>query len=429
MKISIKLFLLVILLISIVISSSFSKEVITLRVSWWGSQDRHNRTLKVIELFQQKYPNIKIVPEYSGWGDYWTILTTQAAGRNLPDVIQHDYQFLAEWVKRGLLRPLDDLVAQNIIKLSDVPDAYVAPGRVEGKLYAINLGVNSFGIVYDPELLKKAGIGSLKWNWTWDEFKNIAKQVKNKLGIFGVGDTMIADAQAFKIWLLEHNTYLYSPDGKSLGYEDDKLFSDYFKMLLELIDAGAMPSREFEMGRVGVAALEDMLIVTQKAAMNQLWSNQLVAVMKAAKERPLKLNLFPQPGKPGTRSGNYLKASMFFAVSTYTKYPKEAGLFIDFFTNSLEANKILLAERGVPISRKIQTLLRPYLTASQMEMFNFIKLVEKNVCPTPLPDPPGHTEILNNVWNPIVDQILYKKITPEQGAIEFRKQATAILKK
>ncbi|MCX7845620.1 MAG: extracellular solute-binding protein, partial [Dictyoglomaceae bacterium] len=177
MKIPIKLILLVFLLISIVISSSFSKEVITLRVSWWGSQDRHNRTLKVIELFQQKYPHIKIVPEYSGWGDYWTILTTQAAGRNLPDVIQHDYQFLAEWVKRGLLRSIDDLVAQNIIKVSDVPDAYVAPGRVEGKLFAINLGVNSFGIVYDPELLKKAGISSLKWNWTWEEFKNIAKQV------------------------------------------------------------------------------------------------------------------------------------------------------------------------------------------------------------------------------------------------------------
>ena len=27
-----------------------------LRVAWWGSQDRHNRTIKAIELFQKKHP-------------------------------------------------------------------------------------------------------------------------------------------------------------------------------------------------------------------------------------------------------------------------------------------------------------------------------------------------------------------------------------
>ena len=40
-----------------------------LRVAWWGSQDRHNRTIKAIELFQKKYPNIKVTYEFAGWGD------------------------------------------------------------------------------------------------------------------------------------------------------------------------------------------------------------------------------------------------------------------------------------------------------------------------------------------------------------------------
>jgi multiple sugar transport system substrate-binding protein len=51
---------------------------VELRVAWWGSQDRHNRTIKAIELFQKKYPHIKVTYEFAGWGDYWTKMTTRA---------------------------------------------------------------------------------------------------------------------------------------------------------------------------------------------------------------------------------------------------------------------------------------------------------------------------------------------------------------
>ncbi|MEN2984971.1 MAG: extracellular solute-binding protein [Dictyoglomaceae bacterium] len=414
-----------ILFIFLFLSVSFSREVVTLRISWWGSQDRHNRTLKVIELFQQKYPYIKIVPEYAGWGDYWTKLNTQAAGRNLPDIIQHDAQYLKDWVEKKLLLPLEDLVAQKSLNISDIPEPYLAPGRVGGKLYAINLGVNSLAIAYDPALFKKAGIPLPKWDWTWDDFKKIALQIKNKLGIYGIGETIVSNI-LFENWLWAHKVWLFSDDGKSLGYEDDKLFSEYFRMALELQESGACPTRESEIAR-GSVGIEDRFIVTQKSAMSYLWSNQLVAVMRAAKERPIKLNTIPLPGKPGTRSGNFLKASMFFTISAQTKYPKESAMFIDFFVNSIEANKILLAERGIPVSKKIQILLRPYLPPAQIEALNFIKTVEKYGAPTPPLLPPGANEVYSNAYAPIVDQILYKKITPEQGAKEFRRLVTEIL--
>ena len=56
-----------------------------------------------------------------------------------------------------------------------------------------------------------------------------------------------------------------------------------------------------------------------------------------------------------------MKPSMFFSISANTKHPKEAGLFIDFFTNSVEANQILLAERGVPISSDVREGIKPQL--------------------------------------------------------------------
>src|SRR5436309_11660389 len=66
---------------------------VELRVAWWGSQDRHNRTIKAIELFQKKQPHVKVSYEFAGWSDYWTKMTTQAAGPNLPDVMQQDYAY------------------------------------------------------------------------------------------------------------------------------------------------------------------------------------------------------------------------------------------------------------------------------------------------------------------------------------------------
>src|SRR5439155_12687595 len=123
------------------------KEPVQLRFAWWGSQDRHNRTIKAIELFQQKYPWITISYEFAGFQDYFTKMTTQATGGNLPDLMQQDYATLAQWVDNKLLVPLDDYVGDGTINLAGVPKNSVDGGRLNGKRYAVNLGNNSHSIV------------------------------------------------------------------------------------------------------------------------------------------------------------------------------------------------------------------------------------------------------------------------------------------
>jgi multiple sugar transport system substrate-binding protein len=62
-----------------------------LSMIWWGSQNRHNRTIQTIDLYMEKNPNVVMTYEFAGWGDYWTKVTTMAAGGMLPDVMQQDY--------------------------------------------------------------------------------------------------------------------------------------------------------------------------------------------------------------------------------------------------------------------------------------------------------------------------------------------------
>ncbi len=79
-------------------SSKSDGDQVELRMVWWGSQDRHDRTLKVIDQYMEENPHVTISPEFTGWDGYWEKMATQAAGGNLPDIVQMDYKYLSEYV-------------------------------------------------------------------------------------------------------------------------------------------------------------------------------------------------------------------------------------------------------------------------------------------------------------------------------------------
>ena len=56
-----------------------TEEEITLRMAWWGSQTRHDRTIAAIELYESLHPNIKFEYEYYSFDDYFTKLKTLVA--------------------------------------------------------------------------------------------------------------------------------------------------------------------------------------------------------------------------------------------------------------------------------------------------------------------------------------------------------------
>jgi multiple sugar transport system substrate-binding protein len=402
---------------------------VELRVAWWGSQDRHNRTIKAIELFQKKYPHIKVSYEFAGWLDYWTKMTTQAAGRNLPDVMQQDYAYISEWSSRGLLSPLDEYVKSGTIDTRDVSDPLLRGGVVNGKLVAINLGSNSQCWVLDVDAFKKAGVELPPPNWTWSDFEKIALTLHEKLGIWSMGSGTWNE-QLWGSLYLSAGQWRYSADGSRAGYADDKPLVDYLNMLLRLQKANALIPRADELSshNMETQGVEVTPIVTRKAAMAYFWSNQVVAVWKAAGGDERNFAMVPLPRVPGAKSANYLKASQFWSITSQAKAPKEAAMFIDFFTNSIEANDILLAERGVPISSKVRQALTPKLGRSQVEMFAYLDRLAKDVQPIPPPDPPGHTEIVKNVFVPqVMDPVAYGRLTPEKGAALLRQEVNGIL--
>lgn len=405
------------------------EEAVELRIAWWGSENRTTRTIAVIKLFEQKYPHIKINYEFAGWDDHWTRMATQAAGGNLPDIMQHDYARLEEWVQNGMLKPMDEYVDAGYLDLSDVAAASVDSGRIDGKLYGLSLGTNSLGWVIDTDLFKKAGVDLPPTTWTWADFDRITREIHDKLGIWGNSGPLHHD-HLWKAVYQSNGDWVFSEDGKALGYDDDQPMIDHMNMILSLQEAGATQdiASQAEETALGVG-VEGTALGKSESAMQFMWSNQLVATASAAgPDRHFKMVLVPR--LEGGQSANYVKPSMFWSITRDAKHPKEAAMFIDFFTNSIAANEILLGERGVPVASKVQEALKPLLEPAAVEMFDFMALVENNSIPVPPPDPPSWADVRNNAYYPeFVEPVLYGTLSTEEGAATFREMANEILAK
>jgi len=413
--------MMIILSISVI---NFAEEV-TLRFAWWGGQVRAERTLKVIELFEEKYPNVKIEPEFLGWGEYWQKLSIQAAGKNLPDLIQQEVKYIGKYEEEGLLLNLSPYVEDNRLNLTDVDEIVFTMGTYNKKLYGVSLGGNAASFIYDPELFKKAGVEEPTPDWTWEDFIEKSKKIHKALGIYAgdFNDLMFNNIMGFSIYLRQHGAKLYDDSFKKLGYEDDSLFVNFFTMFVDLTKGGVIAPPEVSL-EINQSAFGDYLITKKEGAMMTLSSNMNIALTMAA-ERPLSFALFPNT-KDQVQYGLYLRPSMYLVVAENCKYPEWAVKFIDFFTNDIEANKILLADRGVPISSKVREGLIPYLGDLEIQTFDYLDLVAKHSSPFQYYFPPANDMVLDSLIL-IVGRMLYFEITPEKAAKEFRETTNKLL--
>jgi len=414
--------LLLVLLMSASLTAAQDQATVTLRFSWWGNDTRSERTQKVIEMFQQANPGIVIEGDAQPtFNDYWIALESQGEGKNLPDIVQHDYSRVSDWVSKGWLLPLDSFVQDKTIDLSSVSEDVVASGTINKKLYAVSMGSNAPGIILDVDAFAKAGIPLPKQTWTWADFEKICTEIHDKLSISCVESGNLTGYVGWENLWLGYGKTAFSADGKSLGYTDNKPYVDYLNMMLRLQESGAKKSFAEEKGGQGDT------LADATAAMGGYWSNGLVGVWtKAGEKRHFVMTHMPRPSD-GCCSSTYIKPSQFMTISANSAHPKEAAQFINYMTNSLEANRVLLGERGVPVSSVVSNDLKAYVTPAQAESFDFIARVTKDRSPLPPPYTSVEISIRDKVLPDTLTNIMFGEVTPEEGMAKFDADATALL--
>lgn len=393
---------------------AFSQSGTRLRCFWWGNPDRDKRTRALLEAYAKK-TGLTIAAESLGWGDYWTKLGTQVAGGNAPDLIQMDYRYLFEYARRETLLPLDAL-----LPLPDFSAGDRNGGKVDGKLYGVNLGSNSKAMVYDVDMLAKAGAKSIDMAWTWDDFGRIAGEISkmNPGKYWGASDNSRWE-QGFEQWLNQRSKSLYSADGKAGFTKDD--VAAWFDLWDKFRKAGAVPPAD--VGATNNGKVEEYELTRGLAAMSFVNSNQVVAFQGLNKA---KLAISPFPRDKGGSSGHYIKPSQMMSVSARSKAPEDAAKLINFMVTDPEGVKFLGIERGVPCSAAARAVLAPEVDALGKMQIDYVAALGKIAVPLPPPPPKGAGEIEKLLLR-TADSVAFGKASVKDGAAQFHDEAVAIL--
>jgi len=401
----------------------------TLRFAWWGNPTRDERTLQVVRLFEQKNPGVTIETETTNFAGYWDNLAAQAAAGNLPDVMQMDYAYIDQYNSRNMLVDLQPFAQRGIINLSRWSDAGLSGGRLGGKLAGLNLGVNAWGVEADRAVLQRAGVTINDTAWTWRDFESISTQIFQRTGVQTLGFGADMYYQLIENAVRYFGAPMYARDGKSLGFTNNSAalaaIKDMLDIQLRLKAAGALydPEDAFVSGR----GFPEMPLTQGKTWNNWNWSNQHVGYVAAA-NRPLDYYICPASTATGMKApfGTYLKPSMLISMLTTSKNQDLAARFIDFFINDEEANRILMAERGVPIPTNILQDLSTRVDANMKYTFDYITKATTVSSAIDPPDPTRAGEA-RDAMRPIIIQCLTGRITSDAAITQMVQAANAVL--
>lgn len=394
--------------------ASNDSEEITLKFIWWGNDQRDSLTKKAIELFQQKHPNVKFeTKSYTTTQDVKVNLAMNTADEDAPDIIQMNYDFIHNYANRNLLESLDSYVDQKILNFGDVDKTCLEGGIDNEQLYGVSWGINAYCIAVNPTIFQKAGVEIPKSGYTYNDLYNVAKSLKAQ--IKDPDFYPLANFVDFNTYVRSTGNTYYNKSGTSLGYDNDQIFVDYFKFYKKCLDEGLIAP-------VSVTD-KNALINSGKSAFWFGVSNQVSGLSKTANTI---MQIISVPSQTSGKITSCIRPSMFLAVSAYSKHKKEAVEFIDFVTNDLEANEILKAERGVPISTKISDTFEQKASEADKQQYVFLKYIKEN----PSPQDPATPSTAGNVGallQRLSDDILGGEIAPEDASKQFRTSANKIL--
>lgn len=210
-----------------------SDDQVTIKITWWGGDARHEATQKVLDLYTESHPNVKFEAIPAGWDGYFEKLSTQAASGSMPDIIQMDYLYISTYAKNNSLADLSEYVDSGVIDTSTIDKNIMKTGDSNGKTVGIPLSTTALAVTYNPTVIEQAGAEVPSDDWTWDDYITLNEKVAKSTGkpsALAATAGIFGDVNIFNYWVRSQGESLFNEDGTALGYDDDKITSDFFDM-------------------------------------------------------------------------------------------------------------------------------------------------------------------------------------------------------
>lgn len=404
-----------------------SADQVELRFAWWGGKARNQATLKALDAFEAKYPNIKVKAEYTGWDGFYSRLTTQINSNTEADVIQTNWNWLTLLSKTG-----DGFYDLNKLRqpigLDQYSPAALASTTVNGKVNAIPISANVMLFYYNAATWQKAGVPLPK---SWDDLLKAGPVFKEKLG-----DSYYPLILTEQDSLLLLNSWVYQGNQKpmvdektrKLGWNHDDLVQA-FTFYRQLVAAHTVPDAR-TMASYGKGVAYEM-----KPWINGEWGgiynwNVLYTAESQNLSHPDDLVMGDYPMREGAKdAGQFNKTALMLSISKNTRHPQEAALLINFLMSEKEGVVPVGLERGVPLSKAGAQILRDAGLLKENDPVLTGLMQSASL--------PNHAKALPYLEDPqftalflaALQSIDYGKATVDQAATRFEEQANRILRR
>jgi multiple sugar transport system substrate-binding protein len=354
--------------------------------------------------FNKDHPNVTIAPEFVAYDAlHDKIVTAQAGGGGVYDLILVDTPWPAEMVKAGIITDITDKIPAEFS--SGVFDAAWTAAKYNGKIYGVPWINDTKFFFYNEKLLGNAGITAAPK--TWDEVEAAAKAVKAK---GAVKYPIISSWKQAEAVICEWTQIAGAMGGSEfVDAQGNAKFNqggglaalNFMKKLIDegLVDPASLSSTEDDVNTA---------MSTGQYAMTLNWTYGL-NVMNDAKSSKVagQIKVAPSPGE-GSVATSGVNGGMSLAVTATSKHPAEALQYALFLAS--EKSQEMDVANALPMWKA--SFDNADVTKNNPTLFAAAKIQFTGLVARPVV--PYYTK-LSNALQAAIQQALLGKKTPEQA--------------
>ncbi len=159
------------LLAALLIVPVSAQEEITLVVASFYPVDQTAGWAGLVEDFEAAHPGVTIETQVTSFAEYLPRLLTQIAGGDAPDVAGVENTPFPQFVDRGILLDLTDLLAATDgFTAGDFFPHLLDRYTYDGRIYGIPYDAQPYAMLYyNPALFDAAGVDYPTNDWNWDD--------------------------------------------------------------------------------------------------------------------------------------------------------------------------------------------------------------------------------------------------------------------
>ena len=331
--------------------AGLSSDPVTLTMSWWGGESRHNAYQEALKAFSAEHTNITVNPTFAAWSGWEDTMSTKFAGGVAEDVCQINWNWLYNYSGNGQTF-LDLNSVTDYLDMSQWDDAKLGACNVANAQQCVPISMTGRIFYWNMTTFNKAGITEVPK--TLDDLMNAGKAFQEKLGDdyyplhLGAYDRMI-----LMVFYLEskYGKDWADPTTSTLNYTADEI-AEGIDFIKSLVDGHViMPLPTYYGANGDGATHQSNEWITGKIAGIFEWDSAASKYQDALDEENKPGFTVGEEIKFGDYNGGFSKVSMGLAITKTCEHPAEAATLINFLLNEEKGASIMGSECGIPASK------------------------------------------------------------------------------